>query len=80
MHRATRPGQVPCCKRVAMKANGEEFEAGVYDLCRAELEFPGWLSKLLTHPVNGLDRYEDMMRILTTEKSASKVYVNVAYD
>ncbi len=63
-----------------MKANGEEFEAGVYDLCRAELEFPGWLSKLLTHPVNGLDRYEDMMRILTTEKSASKVYVNVAYD
>ncbi len=61
-----------------VNANREYFEAGVYDLSRAELEYPGWLSKLLTHPVDGLDNYQEMMRLLTQEKGAIKVYVNVA--
>lgn len=61
-----------------VNANREYFEAGVYDFARAELEFPGWLSQLLTHPVAGLDNHEDMMRLLTSERSAIKVYVNVA--
>ena len=61
-----------------VNANREYFETGVYDLCRAELEFPGWLAKLLTHPVEGLERYEEMMRLLTTAKDAIKVYVKVA--
>ena len=60
-----------------VNANREYFEAGVYDLSRAELEYPGWLSKLLTHPVEGLENYHDMMRLLTQEKGAIKVYVNV---
>ena len=63
-----------------VNANREYFEAGVYDFARAELEFSGWLSKLLTHPVEGLDNYRDMMRLLTEERSAIKVYVNVACD
>lgn len=63
-----------------VNANREYFEAGVYDLARAELEFPGWLSKLLTHPVDGLDNYEEMMRLLTEEKGAIKVFVNVSQD
>lgn len=63
-----------------VNANREYFEAGVYDLCRAELEFPGWLSKLLTHPVTGLGQYGEMMQLLTTEKNAIKVYVDVACD
>ena len=63
-----------------VNANREYFEAGVYDLSRAELEFPGWLSKLLTHPVEGLDNYQDMMRLLTQEKGAIKVFVNVVKD
>ena len=63
-----------------VNANREYFEAGVYDFALAELEFPGWLSKLLTHPVTGLENYLDMMQTLTTERSAIKVYVNVAYD
>lgn len=63
-----------------VNANREYFEAGVYDFARAELEFSGWLSKLLTHPVEGLDNYRDMMRLLTEERSTIKVYVNVAYD
>jgi threonine dehydrogenase-like Zn-dependent dehydrogenase len=61
-----------------VNSNREYFEAGVYDLCRAELEFPGWLSQLLTHPVSGLENYDSMMRVLTTETGAIKVYVNVA--
>jgi hypothetical protein len=63
-----------------VNANREYFEAGVYDFARAELEFSGWLSKLLTHPVTGLDHYQEMMQTLTTERSAIKVYVDVAYD
>jgi threonine dehydrogenase-like Zn-dependent dehydrogenase len=63
-----------------VNANRDYFEAGVYDLSRAELEFPGWLSKFLTHPVAGLDSYQEMMRMLTTERSAIKVFVNVAYE
>jgi len=61
-----------------VNANRDYFEAGVYDFARAELEFPGWLSKLLTHPVSGLENYEEMMCVLTTEKTAIKVYVDVA--
>ncbi len=61
-----------------LNANREYFEAGVYDLSRAELEFPGWLSKFLTHPVDGLENYAEMMRLLTEEKGAIKVFVNVA--
>jgi len=63
-----------------VNANREYFEAGVYDFARAELEFPGWLSQLLTHPVTGLENYQQMMQTLTTERSAIKVFVNVTYD
>lgn len=50
-------------------ANREYFEAGVYDFARAELKFPGWLSRLLSHPVNGLENYAEMMQTLTMERS-----------
>ena len=63
-----------------VNANREYFEAGVYDFARAELESPGWLTKLLTHPVTVLENYQKMMQTLTTEGGAIKVYVNVAYE
>ena len=63
--------------RYGIYANREYFEAGVYDFARAELEFPGWLSQLLTHPVTGLENYQEMMSTLTMEKNAIKVFVNV---
>jgi hypothetical protein len=40
--------------------------------------FPGVLPRILTNPVSGLDNYQEMMRLLVEEKSALKVYVNVA--
>jgi threonine dehydrogenase-like Zn-dependent dehydrogenase len=61
-----------------VNANRDYFEAGVYDMSRAELQFPGWLSSLLTHPVDGLENYKEMMRLLTEEKEAIKVFVHVA--
>ena len=63
-----------------VNANREYFEAGVYDVARAELEYPGWLSKLLTYPVEGLKSYGQMISTLTTERDVIKVYVNVAYE
>jgi threonine dehydrogenase-like Zn-dependent dehydrogenase len=60
----------------SVNANREYFEMGAKDLSQAELQYPGWLSKLLTHPVNGLENYQEMMRLLTEEKGAIKVFVN----
>ena len=61
-----------------VNANREYFEIGVKDLSQGELQYPGWLSKLLTHPVKGLENYQEMMNLLTTAKGAIKVYVEVA--
>ena len=62
----------------SVNANREYFELGAKDLSQAELQYPGWLSKLLTHPVEGLKNYQKMIQLLTEEKSAIKVFVNVA--
>ena len=53
------------------------FERGVQDMALAEMQYPGWLGRLLTHPVQGLDDYAEMMQLLTEEKSAIKVFVEV---
>lgn len=53
------------------------FERGVQDMALAEMQYPGWLGRLLTHPVQGLDNYAEMMQLLTEEKSAIKVFVEV---
>jgi threonine dehydrogenase-like Zn-dependent dehydrogenase len=55
-----------------------DFERGVDDLIKAEALFPGWLPHLLTTPVRGLENYAEMLRHLTDDKDAIKVYVEVA--
>ena len=40
--------------------------------------YPKVIEKILTNPVDGLDNYAEMMRLLVEEKTALKVYVNVA--
>ena len=62
----------------SVNANREYFEMGAKDLSTAELQFPGWLQKLLTHPVSGLENYQQLMQTLTTAKEAIKVYCEVA--
>jgi glucose 1-dehydrogenase len=61
-----------------VNANREYFESGAKDLSQAELQYPGWLSKLLTHPIKGLENYEQMISTLTNGTGAIKVYVDVA--
>jgi threonine dehydrogenase-like Zn-dependent dehydrogenase len=61
-----------------VNANREYFELGVRDMAQAEAEYPGWLSNLLTHPVKGLDNYQELFKTLTTPNGAIKVYCEVA--
>jgi threonine dehydrogenase-like Zn-dependent dehydrogenase len=55
-----------------------DFTSGVDDLIKAEALYPGWLSKLLTTPVRGLENYDEMIKRLTEDRDAIKVYVEVA--
>src|SRR5918997_1750115 len=57
-----------------VNANRSYFESGVRDMALAETRYPGWLGRLLTHRVHGLDNYEEMIRLLTEEKNAVKVF------
>jgi glucose 1-dehydrogenase len=62
----------------SVNANRTYFEMGVQDMALAEQFWPGWLNRFLTHRVNGLENYAEMIRLLTDEKKAIKVYVEVA--
>lgn len=61
-----------------VNANREYFEMGVKDLAQAEAEYPGWLSQLMTHPVRGLENYEELFAKLTNPNGAIKVFCEVA--
>ena len=62
----------------SVNANREHFEMGIRDLSVGEMMFPGVIQRILTHPLDGLDRYQEMMRLLVEDKSALKVFINVA--
>jgi threonine dehydrogenase-like Zn-dependent dehydrogenase len=62
----------------SVNANREYFELGVRDLSQAELEYPGWLGKLLTDPVKGLENYDELFKKLTSPNGAIKVFCQVA--
>jgi threonine dehydrogenase-like Zn-dependent dehydrogenase len=61
-----------------VNANREYFESGVRDLAQAEAEYPGWLERLLTHPVKGLENYQELFEKLTKAKDAIKVFCEIA--
>jgi threonine dehydrogenase-like Zn-dependent dehydrogenase len=62
----------------SVNANREHFESGIRDLALGDMMFPGVLPRILTSPVEGLDNYQEMMRLLVEDKGALKVFVNVA--
>ena len=64
----------------SVNANRPYFERGVYDMALAAEQYPGWMERLLTNPVQGLDNYAEMIRLLTEAKTAIKVYVEVSSD
>lgn len=60
-----------------VNANREYFEMGVKDMAQAEAEYPGWLTRLLTHPVKGLENYRELFDKLTNAKGAIKVFCEI---
>jgi threonine dehydrogenase-like Zn-dependent dehydrogenase len=61
-----------------VNANREYFEMGVRDMAQAEAEYPGWLGRLLTDPVKGLDNFAELFQRLTSPNGSIKVYCQVA--
>jgi len=61
-----------------VNANREYFESGVRDMALAESQYPGWLGRLLTHPIRGLENYEKLFEQLINGKNAIKVFCEVA--
>ena len=57
-----------------VNANREYFESGAKDMAQAELEYNGWLKRLLTHPVKGLENYKELFESLINAKAAIKVF------
>ena len=47
-------------------------------MCIRDRTYPGVLEKILTNPVDGLEGFGEMMRLLVEDRDALKVYVNVA--
>ncbi len=62
----------------SVNAARADFEQGVADMALAEAHWSGWLSQLLTHPVDGLENFGEMIRLLTEARDAIKVFVNVS--
>jgi len=61
-----------------VNAARENFEEGVRDMAMAEAQYPDWLSRLLTHPVKGLENYEMLFQALLNGNGAIKVFCEVA--
>ena len=47
-----------------VNANREHFEMGVKDLALSEAMYPGWLDRMITHKVEGLENYSEVFDIL----------------
>jgi len=62
----------------SVNANFRHFEMGIADLALGEMTYPGVIEKILTHPVDGLENYREMIRLLTEDQTALKVFMNVA--
>jgi glucose 1-dehydrogenase len=61
----------------SVNASRENFESGVRDMAQAEAEYPGWLGRLLTHKVSGLENYETLFRYLQNPDGAIKIFCEV---
>lgn len=61
----------------SVNASRDDFERAVLDLSEAELSYPGWPEKLLTHPVPGLENYAELIETLSNAKGAIKVFCEV---
>ena len=61
-----------------VNGNREYFEAAIRDLAMAEAQYPGWAARLMTHPVQGLDNYRQLIETLTNGRNVIKAYCEIA--
>ena len=61
-----------------VNGNRTVFEAAVRDLAMARVQFPGWVERLMTHPVRGLDNYERLIDTLINGQGVIKAYCEIA--
>jgi threonine dehydrogenase-like Zn-dependent dehydrogenase len=61
-----------------VNGNREYFEAAVRDLAMAQAQYPGWVERLLTHPIEGLDNYRQLIDTLTMGKDVIKAFCEIA--
>jgi len=57
----------------AVNANRWHFEAGIRHLLCGDATYPGVISHILSHPVDGLENFAEMMRLWVEEKTAFDV-------
>lgn len=62
-----------------VNANREHFEMGVRDIALAEAMYAGWLKKMLTHRIEGLENFEKAFEILENsgKYKAIKTYFEI---
>jgi threonine dehydrogenase-like Zn-dependent dehydrogenase len=63
-----------------VNANREHFEMGVRDFALCEAMCPGWLGRMMTHKVKGLENFEKVFEILENgaKYKAIKTYFEVS--
>jgi threonine dehydrogenase-like Zn-dependent dehydrogenase len=61
-----------------VNAGRDHFEVGVRDMAQAEAQYPGWLGRLLTHPVPGLENFSRLYELLDGSNGVIKAYCQVA--
>ncbi|MBX3444097.1 MAG: glucose 1-dehydrogenase [Planctomyces sp.] len=62
----------------SVNGNRHHFAQGLADLALGETMFPGVTQRILTSPVEGFEDPAKIMRLLRDDKSALKVFVDVA--
>jgi len=61
-----------------VNGNREYFEAAIRDLAMAQAQYPGWARRLMTHPVQGLDNYRQLIDTLTSGQDVIKAFCEIA--
>ncbi|MCG6155322.1 glucose 1-dehydrogenase [Rubinisphaera margarita] len=61
----------------SVNGNFRHFQSGIADLALGSSMYPGVLERILTHPVDGMEKYEQLLPLLS-DSSVLKVFVNIA--
>ncbi len=59
----------------SVNASRDDFVRGVSDMVLAEALYPGWLERMLTHPVAGLGRFQDLFKTLMESNAPDQIKV-----